>query len=200
MTFIYPHVLYLLIFIPVYIFLYFYFEKKKKKDIIPFGNLEVLMEAASKTSKGDFLKYLPISLKSLLLVSLILALSRPLSTVYLPMRDTKIMLLLDTSISMEASDIEPSRIRAAREAAKEFIKKLPSGIRIGIALFSGSVKVLVNPELERKKVLNVLNRLSTKILQPGTAIGDAILAGVEAITLDDTSKRKARNNGDRILL
>ncbi len=200
MDFIYPKVLYCLFFVPIYIYLHFYFERKRKKDVIPFGNLEVLIEAISKTKKIDFLKHLPLILKTLLLCLLIFALARPVSTVYLPMRDTKVMLLMDISISMEASDIKPDRITAAKVAAKDFINNLPEGIQIGIGLFSGTVRVLTSPTLDKQKVLNVLEKLNVKTLEPGTAIGDAILAGVESITLDDNSQNTSSNKDNRILV
>lgn len=198
MNFIWPQALYLLIFVPVYIFAHFYFERKKKKDIIPFGNLEALIEAISKTKRIDLLTNLPLILKTFLLCLLIFALARPVSTIYMPMRDSKIMLLMDISISMEATDIEPDRISAAREAAKQFIKDLPRGIQIGVAFFSSNVKILLNPTLDKTKAIKILDKLNVKMLEPGTAIGDAILAGIEAITADDISKEKTKNN--RILV
>ena len=200
MTFIWTQALFLLLLVPIYILLHFYFERKKKKDIIPFGNLEVLIEAISKTKKIDFLKHLPLILKTLILILLTFALARPVSTIYLPMRDTKVMLLVDVSISMEASDIKPNRITAAKEAAKEFIRDLPRGIQVGIGLFSGNVRVLVNPTLDKSKVLHILNKLNVKNLEPGTAIGDAILAGTEAISFDDIARNKFKDNRILVLI
>ena len=200
MTFIWPQALYLLAFVPIYIYLHFYFEKRKKKDIVPFGNLEILIEAITNTKKIDVLKHLPLILKTLLICTLIFALGRPQSKVYIPIRDTKIMLLIDTSISMEATDIVPNRITAAKEGAKQFIKNLPDGIQIGIGFFSGNVKVLVNPTLEKLQVLEVLKKLNRKTLEPGTAIGDAILAGTEAITYDENPKVKRRNDKMLVLV
>ncbi|MBI3590699.1 MAG: VWA domain-containing protein [Candidatus Melainabacteria bacterium] len=201
MNFIYPQALFLLILIPVYVLLHFYFDRKKKKDIIPFGNLEVLVEAISKTKKIDLLKHLPLILKTLVFFLLIFALARPTSTIYMPIRDTKVMLLIDISISMEASDIKPDRITAAKEAAKKFIHDLPRGIQVGIGLFSGNVRVLVNPTIDKSKVLHILNKLNAKNLEPGTAIGDAILAGTEAISFDDiTSRNKLKNNRILVLI
>lgn len=198
MSFIWPHVLFLLILIPLYILLHFHFEKKKKKDIIPFGNTEVLIEAISKTKKIDFLKFLPLILKSFLLCLLIIACARPTSTMYIPIRDTQVMLLIDISISMEATDIQPDRINAAKEAAKQFIRELPRGIQIGIGLFSGSIKILVTPTLDKTKTLRILNDLNTNSLETGTAIGDAILAGSEILSSDNFSRTK--QNGDNILV
>lgn len=200
MNFIWPEALALFLFVPLYVLLYVYFERKKQKDIIPFGNVEVLLEAISKTKKIDLLKYLPVILKTLLFSSMIFALARPISTIYLPMRDTKVMLLIDISISMEATDIEPDRITAAREAAKQFIRDLPKGIQTGVAFFSGNVKVLLNPTLDKSKALNILNKLNLKALEPGTAIGDAILAGIDSITFDDNPNEKFKAKNNRILV
>lgn len=200
MGFIFPQALWLFLLVPVYVLLHFYFERKKTKDIIPFGNLEVLVEAVSKTKKIDFLKYFPVMLKTLLFCAVVFALSRPTSTIYLPMRDTKVMLLIDNSISMEASDIEPDRITAAKVAAKQFVRELPSGIQVGVALFSGTVKVLLYPTIEKAKALGILDKLGVKTLEPGTAIGDAVLAGIDAITFDDSSKSKHKNNRILVLI
>lgn len=200
MSFIWPEALAFFIFVPFYVLLYVYFERKKQKDIVPFGNVEVLLEAVSKTKKIDSLKHLPITLKVILLCLMIFALARPTSTVYSPMRDTKVMLLIDISISMEATDIEPDRITAAREAAKQFIKDLPKGIQIGIAFFSGNVKVLLNPSLDKSKAFNMLNKLNLKVLEPGTAIGDAILVGIDSITFEDNINEKIKSRNNRILV
>lgn len=200
MSFIWPHGLYFFILVPIYIFLHFYFERKKKKDIIPFGNLEVLIEAISKTKKTDLLKNFPLILKVLILCLMIFAIARPASTVYLPVRDTKIMLLIDNSISMEANDIRPDRISAAKEAAGQFIRELPQGIKIGVAVFSGTVKVLLYPTLDKTKTLSILNKLNKKMLEPGTAVGEAILAGIDSITYEDEKKEKLKYKDNRILV
>ncbi len=200
MSFIFPQALFLLLLVPIYILLHFYFERKKNKDIIPFGNLGILTESISKSKKIDLFKYTPLILKSLILCFLILAISRPTSKIYIPMRDTKIFLLLDISISMEANDIEPDRITAAKNAAKKFILDLPKGIQLGLGLFSGNVKILVNPSLNKTRTLNFLEKLNTRNLEPGTAIGDAILGGIEVLALDNSPYKKSKNNFDKIII
>ncbi len=200
MNFIWPQVLFLYFLVPIYIVLDLYFEKKRKKDLIPFGNIGVLIEAISKTKRIDFLKNLPLVLKTILVCFLIFACARPTSTLYVPIRDTKIMLLVDISISMEAADISPNRLIAAKEAAKQFINDLPKGIQIGLGLFSGNARILVNPTLEKLKVINILNKLSIKNLEPGTAIGDAILAGTEALSSDDFSESNSKENKMLVLI
>lgn len=200
MNFIWPQALSLLILVPLYVLLHFYFERKKKKDIIPFGNLEILIEAIAKTKRIDILKHLPLILKTTLLILLIIALARPVSIIQVPVRDTKVMLLMDISISMEAQDIKPNRILAAREAAKQFIQNLPKGIQIGIGVFSGSTRILANPSLDKLKILKFLNKLDTNTLEPGTAIGDAILAGTDSLTYDDTFRDKYSDNRIIVLI
>lgn len=198
MEFIYPQFLLLYILVPVYIYLHFNFERKKKKDVIPFGNMSVLLEAIVKTKSVDFLKHLPLVLKFLILCLLIFGIARPISTIYLPQKDTKVMLLFDISISMEAEDVSPNRLVAAKNAAIRFIRELPGGIETGIALFSGNVKVLASPNLDKTNTIAVLKGLELSKLEPGTAIGDAILAGVEAISLNDKDKITSMDN--RILI
>lgn len=199
MSFIFPQALFLLLLVPVYILFHFYFERKKNKDIILFGNLEILTESISKSKKFDLFKYTPLIIKSLVLCFLILAISRPISKIYVPMRDTRILLLLDISISMEANDIEPDRIIAAKNAAKKFILDLPEGIQLGLGLFSGNVKILVSPSLNKARTLNLFKGLNARSLEPGTAIGDAILSGIEVLSLDNSLKR-SKNNFDKIII
>ncbi len=191
MSFICLKALFLLLLVPVYVLLHFYFERKRTKDIIPFGNLEILSESASKTKKIDFFKHLPLILKSTILILSIIAISRPVSTIYVPVRDTKILLLMDTSISMEANDLKPDRITAAKNAAIKFVSDLPEGIKVGLGIFSGNVKIIANPSLDRTKILNILNKLNTKKLEPGTAIGDAILSGIEVLSLNSSLNNRA---------
>ena len=200
MSFIYPEALCLFTLVPLYILLHFCFERKKTKDIIPFGNLEILTESISKSKKIDLFKHSPLVLKSLILSFLILAISRPTSTILIPMRDTKILLLMDISISMEANDIEPDRITTAKNAAKKFILDLPRGIQLGLGLFSGNVKMLVNPGLDKLPALNVLDKLNARKLEPGTAIGDAILGGIEVLSLDNSPNKKLKNDFDKIII
>ncbi len=149
MEFLSPHLLYFLILVPIYVFLYFYFEKKIKKDAIPFGNYDVLAEAINKTKKIDTLKHSPLTLKTLILFFIIFGMARPVSTLYLHMKDTKIMFLFDISISMEADDIKPNRLEGAKNTAIKFIQELPKDIQTGITLFSGTVKVLAEPSFDK---------------------------------------------------
>ena len=200
MNFICPYSLYLLLLVPAYIVLHFYFERKKTKDIIPFGNLELLSESILKIKKKDILKHLPLILKSLILISLILALGRPTYKILVPSTDSKILLLMDISISMEADDMKPDRITIAKESAKKFIKDLPKGIEIGLGLFSGNVKIVATPSEDKSTCLRFLDKLNAKKLEPGTAIGDAILAGIESFSYDDEGKHKLQNDKTIILL
>ncbi|MBI1857814.1 MAG: VWA domain-containing protein [Candidatus Melainabacteria bacterium] len=200
MSFVWPQALFFYILVPCYIFLHLYFEKKKNKDIIPFGNMETLLEAITKTKNIDLLKHLPLILNTLILCLFIFAIARPISTIYVPIRDTKIMLLIDNSISMEATDIEPNRITAAKETARKFIQDLPKGIQVGIGFFSGNIKILVNPTVEKDRVLNALNKLNIKTLEASTAIGDAILAGSDSITLNDSGNKSIKYNRQLLLI
>ncbi len=200
MNFIWTKALFLLLLIPAYIFLHFHFERKRTKDIIPFGNLEILSESILKSKKIDLLKHFPLILKSAILFFLILAISRPISTIYIPLKDTKILLLIDTSISMEANDLKPDRITAAKNAAIKFILDLPDGIQLGLGLFSGNIKMLINPTLDKSKTLNLLNKLNTKRLEPGTAIGDAILSGIEVLSLSNSLNKRTKDDSEKTII
>lgn len=200
MTFLNPSALYLLIIVPLYIALHSYFEKRRQKDLIPFGNFEILQDALLKTKKIDFLVYLPITLKILILILLILCLARPQAKILQSVKDAKIILLMDNSISMEATDVEPTRCDVARETAIKFVKDLPKGVKIGIGFFSANVRIIVNPTDQKHEITNTLNNFTLSILEPGTAIGDALKSGVESLLIGSDQKQSQKDNKTIILI
>ena len=164
MSFIWPLVLLALLLVPFYVWLHFIFEKKRNKDLIPFGNVETLKEVISKTKTVNTFAHLPIILKTIALCLFIVALARPQAEILVPNKSSKVMILLDNSISMEATDIPPSRLDAARDTAVKFVNDLPKGIQIGIGIFSGNVKILINPTTKKESVISALYSLNLDTL------------------------------------
>jgi Ca-activated chloride channel family protein len=108
----------------------------------------------------------------------IFALSRPQATVVLPSNRGTVILALDISGSMRARDIKPSRIEAAKAAARSFIEKQPRSVRVGIVAFSATAALVQAPTLMRDDLYAAIDRLQP---QRGTAIGSAILVALDAI-------------------
>jgi Ca-activated chloride channel family protein len=115
----------------------------------------------------------------LTVVAVVLALAQPVGT--LPRfgtREGTIVVALDVSNSMEATDVPPSRIAAATEAARSFVSAMPAEFQVGLVLFGGSADIAVRPTRDRAPVLA---QLESPSLRSGTAIGDAVLRSVDAV-------------------
>jgi Ca-activated chloride channel family protein len=123
-------------------------------------------------------RHAPMVAFALALVALVLAAARPQATVAVPVEHASIMLATDVSGSMQATDVEPSRLVAARRAARAFVADVPRAVNVGVMAFSGRARMLQSPTPERDEVYAALARL-----QPGggTATGAAIAASVRAL-------------------
>lgn len=108
----------------------------------------------------------------------ILGIAQPYRTERVAGERSIIMIDLDVSLSMMATDVAPSRLDAAKEQAKRFVEQVDPSIDIGLVSFSQTVRVRVSPTLDRDKVLAAIDRLQ---LEEGTAIGDAIIASADVI-------------------
>jgi Ca-activated chloride channel family protein len=110
--------------------------------------------------------------------ALVVSWARPADEVLVPKERATVVLAIDTSLSMQATDVAPSRIEAAQDAALSFIDGLPEQINVGLVTFDGVARVRVTPTTDREPVRNAIQTLE---LGPATAIGEAILAGLDAI-------------------
>jgi Ca-activated chloride channel family protein len=111
----------------------------------------------------------------------VVGLARPARAERTARKEATVMLAIDVSPSMEATDVTPSRLDAAKKAAADFVNQLPSDFKVGLVSFSGTARVLAAPTTDRNTVLETLATLKT---DRGTAAGDGIMAALNAIAAD----------------
>jgi Ca-activated chloride channel family protein len=133
-------------------------------------------------------RHAPVALYAMALAALLVSLARPQATVAVPVEKASILLATDVSGSMQATDVAPSRLAAARSAAQKFVDQVPGPINVGIMAFNGSPTVLQTPTSDRAAVRTALSKL-----QPsgGTATGDALSAALRLLRQGSADKRPA---------
>jgi Ca-activated chloride channel homolog len=179
MTFMSPEMLWLLTAVPALIAAYLLLLRRRKKAAVRFANISMVKEAMG--AGGAFRRHIPPLLFLLALTVLFLAVARPSAVVTLPIPRQTVILAIDISGSMRATDVEPSRIAAAQAAAKSFVADHPMGTRIGVVTFAGSAAVAQAPTDNREEILAAIDRFQ---LQRATAIGSGILVSLSAIFPD----------------
>ncbi len=177
MGLIWPVFLTLLLGIPLLVWGYVWVLKRRRRYAIPYSSISLVREAIPGSARWR--RHLPFALFVLSLLFLILALARPVSSISITSSRANVILALDVSRSMCASDIEPNRLLVAQEAAETFIENQPSGTRIGIVAFSGFAELIVPPTSDKEVLLEAVGSLTTG---RRTAIGSAILRSLHALS------------------
>lgn len=165
-----------LLLIPLLILGYVLLQRRKRKYAVQYASLSLIRDALPRRS--TWRRHVPFALLLASLAALVLAAARPQATVEVPKGSTSIILALDVSRSMCATDVQPNRLVVAQDAARAFVKNQPSGTRIGIVAFAGVAQTVVAPTDDQDVLINAINGLTTGI---GTAIGSSILASIDAL-------------------
>ncbi|WP_414637714.1 VWA domain-containing protein [Actinomycetospora sp.] len=155
---------------------YVWNERRRRRNTMRFTNLGVLEKIAPK--RPGRLRHAPVALILVALTCLVIALAGPLATEQVPRNRATVMLAIDVSLSMRATDVTPSRLQTAEQAATEFVDQLPPGINLGLVSFAGTATVLVSPTRDRDTVKRAISTLQ---LAESTATGEAIQACLAAI-------------------
>ncbi|WP_199440077.1 VWA domain-containing protein [Umezawaea beigongshangensis] len=155
---------------------YVVLQRVRRKRVLRFTNLELLERVAPK--RPGWPVHVPAAFLLVAFVLLTIALAGPTAEQRVPRNRATVMLVVDTSLSMMATDIQPSRLEAAQVAAKSFADGLTPGINLGLISFAGSATVLVAPTTDRDAVTGGIDGLK---LAQSTATGDAIVAAMAAI-------------------
>lgn len=176
MQFLWPWMLSLLLLIPALIAAYIWAQKRRQRYAVRYASLSLVREALGRGP--GIRRHIPPALFLLSLTAMLVALARPVATITVPKQEGTIILAMDVSGSMFATDLEPDRMEAAKEAARTFVKRQPRSVRIGVVSFTDNAFVVQAPTTDQDAVIAAINRLRP---QRGTAIGRGLVASLEAI-------------------
>jgi Ca-activated chloride channel family protein len=179
MSFLWPHLLWLLLALPLLVALYLWLLRRRRKAVLRYANLALVKEAMGPGQ--ELRRHLPPLLFLAALALLIAAMARPVAVVTLPSQHDLVVLAMDVSRSMLAEDVQPNRIVAAQAAARGFIADQPAETRIAIVAFAGTASVVQAPTHNREDLLAAIDRFQ---LQRATAIGNAIVVSLATIFPD----------------
>jgi Ca-activated chloride channel family protein len=181
MNFLAPILLAGLLLVPALLGLYLWAQRRRTRYAVRFTNLDLLANLAPR--RPAWRRHVPPAIYLAAVAALVLGLARPTMVVATPREDATVLLTIDVSGSMQATDVSPTRLDAARSAAQSFIDQLPAGIRVGIVSFASRPVTLVSPTIDRGALKTALDSLSAR---DGTAMGDALMQ-----TLDLAEKIQA---------
>ena len=176
MTFLWPEFLWLLLLLPLLALLYVWLLGRKKKMALRYASLSIVREAMGKGQ--GFRRHIPPVLFLLSLAAMLVASSRPFAVIALPSQRETIILAMDVSGSMRATDVQPNRLVAAQNAAKAFLADLPRNVRVGVVAFAGTASVVQPATLSREDLSAAIDKFQ---LQRGTAIGNGIIVSLAEI-------------------
>ena len=177
MSFASPGLLWLLLMAPVLVAVYVLLMRRVRAAVYP--NLAIVRAAI--TPGHRIRRHVPPALLLLALVVLVVAMAQPSASVVLPSQFKTVVLAIDTSGSMRATDVEPSRISAAQSAAKNFVRDVPKDVRIGIVEFGATASQVQMPTSDRDVLSAAVDRF---VLQRGTATGSGLYASLAMLFPD----------------
>ena len=179
MNFLWPQFLWLLTLLPILLLLYLWLLRRKKKLALRYASLSLVREAMG--GGQSVRRHIPPLLFLLAIAAMLIAAARPMAVVVLPSNQQTIILAMDVSGSMRATDVLPNRLVAAQEAAKAFIKDLPRTVKVGIVAFAGSAQVAQLPTVNHDDLMTAIDGFQ---LQRATATGNAIVVSLATLFPD----------------
>ena len=180
MNFLWPQFLWLMAALPLLVLLFVWMLRRKRKTALKYASLSIVKEAMS--ARQSFKRHIPPLLFLFAMAAMLFAASRPVAVITLPSNQQTIILAMDVSGSMRATDVLPSRLVAAQNAAKAFIGELPRNVKVGIVAFAGSAQVAQLPTINREDLVSAIDRFQ---LQRATATGNAIVISLATLFPDD---------------
>jgi len=186
MTFATPLALLALLLIPLVILALVLARRRRIRYAIRYPALDVLAGVVERERRG---RWIPAALLVLALTALLLGAARPMARVPVPRDEATVMLVIDVSGSMNADDVEPTRMEAAQRAASRFLDRLPARFQVGLVIFSSEAETLVPPTTDREAVRSALGTLNAN---GGTAMGDGLARALDVI---EAARQEASNSG-----
>jgi len=172
-----PWLLPLLLLVPALLGAYLWQLRRRRRVSVPYSDVTLVKVAAGRTSRWR--RHAPTGLVLGSLALLGLAAARPQVEAKVPVSGASVILALDVSGSMCATDVEPNRLTAAQAAVRRFVQQQDDETKVGLVLFSGFASLVVAPTTERGDLLNAIDGATTG---RGTTIGSAILTSIDAIS------------------
>jgi Ca-activated chloride channel family protein len=164
--------------VPVIVLALAYLWRQRKRDdtALRFSNLELLKSLAPKGI--GWRRYLAAGTFLAGLLALVVSLAQPAMDVEVPLERATVVLAIDVSLSMQSDDVEPTRLEAAQDAAKQFVRDLPAAYNLGLVAFARTARVLVPPSKDHQAAIEAIDALQ---LAEATATGEAVFTALEAI-------------------
>src|SRR3990172_642630 len=158
MSFLWVDMLWALVLVPALVMAYILVQRRRRKYALRYASLSLVKEALGRGP--GIRRHIPPVLFLISLTTMIFALARPVASVTLPSQQGTVILTLDVSGSMRANDLKPSRIDAAKAAARAFVEEQPRNVRIGVVSFSNGAALVQAPTTDREAVLAAIERLT----------------------------------------
>jgi Ca-activated chloride channel family protein len=179
MTFIWPAMLFSVLFIPLGIGLYVWLQRRQRRVAANFGAMGFTQSSVGRRPEAR--RHVSALLFLSGLAILTLALARPQAVINIPKIEGTVILAFDVSGSMAANDINPSRLEAAKVAAQDFVNRQPTSVQIGVVAFSDSGIAVQNPTNNREDILSAIERLKP---QRGTSLANGIQAALKMVEMN----------------
>ncbi len=176
MSFIWPGMLYLLLLVPLCVGLYAWLQKRRRRLVARYGGLAFVQGVGGR--QPGLRRHIPPALSMVGLTVLTVAMARPQMVVSLPRIEGIVILAFDVSGSMAADDLDPTRMEAAKVAARGFVEQQPPSALIGVVAFSDSGFVVQTPTNVQEDILSTIDRLTP---ERGTSLANGILAALNTI-------------------
>jgi Ca-activated chloride channel family protein len=186
MHFLWPHMLWLLLAVPVLVGAYVLALRRRAKGALRFATLSTLKDAMGPRQR--FRRHVPPLIFLVAMVAAIFAMARPSAVITLPSDQRTIVLAMDVSLSMRAADILPTRMHASQAAAKAFVQQQPPDVRVAVVSFAGTASVVQPPTHNREDLVAAIDRLD---LQRHTAIGSGILVSLATLFPEEREELEA---------
>ncbi|MGL5247459.1 MAG: VWA domain-containing protein, partial [Brooklawnia sp.] len=171
-----PERLWALLILPILVILYLLLLQLKRNRGMRYTQTGIV--GAVLPRQSQWRRHVSVAMALCSLVAITGAWARPVGIEKVPRERATVVIVLDRSLSMQATDVEPNRMDASKQAAKDFIAELPPSFNVALVGLSASSSVLAPPTTDRGMLNRVIEQMG---VQDGTAIGDAIMAAISAV-------------------